>query len=86
MPQFIDSDEWGIRYDINHQQRDGLSPLHISVTSGQVDMVKYFLSRGADFNLQDKQGFSSVRSFSSFFTALMFVCFWSRKGKLITFF
>jgi uncharacterized protein len=42
--------------DINHQDRNGWTPLHFAVQGKQADIVSLLLDRGANANLHDVYG------------------------------
>jgi ankyrin repeat protein len=52
--------------DVNAQAKDGISPLMLAAVSGQPDMVKLLLEKGAKVGLTDERGW----------TALSWACKW----------
>jgi ankyrin repeat protein len=49
---------WNI--DINKQDKDGLTPLHVAVLSNNKRLVKLLLFRGADMQLTTKEGNTAI--------------------------
>ena len=45
---------------INEKDDEGYTPLHLAVISGNKAIVKYLISKGADFNAVDNENHSSV--------------------------
>ena len=45
---------------INEKDDEGYTPLHLAVISGNKEIVKYLISKGADFNAVDNENHSSV--------------------------
>ena len=45
---------------INEKDDEGYTPLHLAVISGNKAIVKYLISKGADFNAVDNENHSAV--------------------------
>lgn len=43
-------------YEINSQNKQGLTPLHLAVINGCLEKIKWLIDRGADLTLKDKFG------------------------------
>ena len=46
--------------DVNFQNSDGQTALHIAVYHANEDIVQLLLNSGADVNIQDKYGFTAL--------------------------
>jgi hypothetical protein len=49
--------------DINAQDESGWTPLHRAVYSGEIDVVRFLIDQGADYNITDGEGSSVYYAF-----------------------
>jgi len=54
--------------NVNEQDRDGVTPLHVSVRAGQLDVVKFLLEHGADPCIRDNVTNMTPIGYVSFLT------------------
>lgn len=46
----------GVGISLNEGDYDMRTPLHVAVSSGHIDVIKYLLSIGVDINCKDRWG------------------------------